>query len=484
MGWCILFSEKITDMAKNIFLLLFFLIAKINFGLAQYETGAIYDKKLYSKSPIISPILKFNDPITLSTFSLKKYCPIPKNQGNMGSCTGWATGYAGLTIAESILDENTNKDDITNNARSALYVYNQLMTCKRGSHLTNVFEVIKNNGDCYYKEFNPTTCMILPDENTLQKGKDMRITNYVRLWDIIDSKNKKIQSAKRSLLQKRPVVIVLHLKKTFQNISKSGVYIPKNTDQDAGYHAVCLIGYDDEKQQFEMMNSWGENWGNEGFFFMPYDDFITYADEGYQFQIERNSSDKELNLYGNFELLKLTNNNYNTTEISFKSLPVNLGSDKIYYLKQPIKKDDFFRLRCMNLKKNSFVYLISLKPDYTSEILFPLHYKNEKINDVPFIPDNHISFELPENQENGYTAEVSGYDHLIVLYSNKPIEDLKNKISNWKEFNNDIWTWLNNTFPNRIIQSDQINYSLNNMGINNKVKYDGIIPIILKAKVL
>lgn len=199
MGWCILFSKKITEMTKNIFLLLFFLIAKINFGLAQYETGAIYDKKLYSRSPIISPILKFNDPISLSIFSLKKYCPNPKNQGEMGSCTGWATGYAGLTIAESILDENTNKDDITNNARSALYVYNQLKTCKRGSHLTNVFEIIKNNGDCRYKEFNPSSCMILPDENVLQKGKDLRITNYVRLWDIFDSKDKKIQSAKRSL---------------------------------------------------------------------------------------------------------------------------------------------------------------------------------------------------------------------------------------------------------------------------------------------
>lgn len=33
-----------------------------------------------------------------------------------------------------------------------------------------------------------------------------------------------------------------------------------------GGHAACIIGYDDSKSMFKVMNSWGTNGGDEGFF--------------------------------------------------------------------------------------------------------------------------------------------------------------------------------------------------------------------------
>ena len=39
--------------------------------------------------------------------------------------------------------------------------------------------------------------------------------------------------------------------------------------QDAG-HAVLCIGYDDKKQAWHCKNSWGTNWGEEGFFWLDY----------------------------------------------------------------------------------------------------------------------------------------------------------------------------------------------------------------------
>jgi C1A family cysteine protease len=37
-----------------------------------------------------------------------------------------------------------------------------------------------------------------------------------------------------------------------------------------GGHAVCGVGYDDAKKTLIVRNSWGKNWGMEGYFAMPY----------------------------------------------------------------------------------------------------------------------------------------------------------------------------------------------------------------------
>jgi C1A family cysteine protease len=38
-----------------------------------------------------------------------------------------------------------------------------------------------------------------------------------------------------------------------------------------GYHAVCIVGYDDSKQAFYVKNSWGTGWGERGYFWIGYD---------------------------------------------------------------------------------------------------------------------------------------------------------------------------------------------------------------------
>jgi hypothetical protein len=46
---------------------------------------------------------------------------------------------------------------------------------------------------------------------------------------------------------------------------------PKKTDKILGGHAVALVGYSDSKKAFLVRNSWGVNWGNNGYFLMDYD---------------------------------------------------------------------------------------------------------------------------------------------------------------------------------------------------------------------
>lgn len=46
-----------------------------------------------------------------------------------------------------------------------------------------------------------------------------------------------------------------------------------------GYHAVVITGYNDEDQTFTIKNSWGKDWGDKGFAYIPYDYISAYSTE-------------------------------------------------------------------------------------------------------------------------------------------------------------------------------------------------------------
>lgn len=56
------------------------------------------------------------------------------------------------------------------------------------------------------------------------------------------------------------------------DVAKSGVLnLPDySTEKPLGGHAVLAVGYDDASQRFIIRNSWGSNWGQSGYFTMPY----------------------------------------------------------------------------------------------------------------------------------------------------------------------------------------------------------------------
>ena len=48
-------------------------------------------------------------------------------------------------------------------------------------------------------------------------------------------------------------------------------------DKRKGWHAVAVCGYDDGEKKFEFKNSWGSNWGDQGFGLLPYEYVNRYA---------------------------------------------------------------------------------------------------------------------------------------------------------------------------------------------------------------
>lgn len=452
----------------------------------KHATGLLFDPEKYSKIETVSPALKFND-AEKTSYSLKEYCPTPGTQGAIGSCTSWASGYAALTISYAIQNEIKNTIEITNNAKSALYIFNQIKSgsCSDGAYVENALKLIKQKGDCDYKDFHPTDCQIIPSSIEDTKAQLFKISEYNTLFNLSANGEQKISSTINSLISNKPVVIGLNLRASFERVSKNGKYTPIESEKNLGGHALCVIGYDNINKEFEIINSWGTEWGNNGFFKISYNDYSKYCQEGYQFTLDRNNSIKKTALKGDFQILKFISTDPSTQKNRFNTITPFLSSDNCYHINEHIKKDDYFRIRALNLVKDSYVYIFSYKPNQTAEILFPLNYRNNgSTADIPLITSSNVSIELPQNTDNAYSADQVGDDVLCILYSNKRIENLDTRIREIKNYNGDIWNWLRSNFKNELFTINNLNYNTFNMSVTTNQNSTGtIIPIILKVNV-
>ncbi|KAG5191319.1 papain cysteine protease family protein [Tribonema minus] len=73
-----------------------------------------------------------------------------------------------------------------------------------------------------------------------------------------------------------PVIVGIQVYQTFESeeVANTGVVpMPSHNEECLGGHAVLLVAYDDETRTFTLQNSWGE-WGQDGFFSLPYDYLI------------------------------------------------------------------------------------------------------------------------------------------------------------------------------------------------------------------
>jgi C1A family cysteine protease len=59
-------------------------------------------------------------------------------------------------------------------------------------------------------------------------------------------------------------------------VVRSGILnMPTRYDQVVGGHAVMAVGYNDTQRRFIIRNSWGTDWGQKGYFTMPYEYLVS-----------------------------------------------------------------------------------------------------------------------------------------------------------------------------------------------------------------
>jgi C1A family cysteine protease len=87
----------------------------------------------------------------------------------------------------------------------------------------------------------------------------------------------KLSDIKASLDEGYPAVFGFVVFSSIRQAGKTGMLpVPSlQEDEVLGGHATVAVGYDDEKGCLILRNSWSDQWGDKGYFYMPYDYFNT-----------------------------------------------------------------------------------------------------------------------------------------------------------------------------------------------------------------
>ena len=85
------------------------------------------------------------------------------------------------------------------------------------------------------------------------------------------------QELKQALAQGFPVVAGIMIFESFESeyVAATGhVPMPNSHEQLFGGHCILIVGYNDANNYLTVRNSWGTEWGDKGYFYLPYG-FIT-----------------------------------------------------------------------------------------------------------------------------------------------------------------------------------------------------------------
>ncbi len=257
----------------------------------QFNTGLVLDDEGFRREVEMTPGFT-NDGRRAGDlplrFSLRPHCPTPKNQGEINSCIGWAMGYGALTISHAYREGNTDQKDVTKKAFSALYLYNQakMGNCMGGANIQQTAKVLKDKGNCPSKEFDSplADCDREPDEALITLAQKHAIKDYIALFNNSSAPKEKVVRTKRSLAEGKPVVVGMKIRESLKILtSEAPIWQPGGeADKHIGGHALVVVGYNDSSGVFDLLNSWGPNWGDNGFFQMRYKDFAENAAQGLQ----------------------------------------------------------------------------------------------------------------------------------------------------------------------------------------------------------
>lgn len=197
---------------------------------------------------------------------LRNAMPQVYDQGQLGSCTGNAIAAA------YEFDQMKEKIGVFQPSRLFIYYNERLMegtiTQDAGAQIRDGIKTINNYGVCSETSwpYNIDAFSTKPPTAAYTEAAQHVAMNYYRVPVTVND-------MKTALASGFPVVGGITLYTSFESdaVAKSGkVSMPKKNEKVIGGHAILFVGYNDKSKRLLVRNSWGDSWGQGGYFTLPY----------------------------------------------------------------------------------------------------------------------------------------------------------------------------------------------------------------------
>jgi len=403
---------------QKLFILPVFLLLSPLFA-QQYSRGAILDPVRYEQTAAKPVLVTRNYSSLPRSVSLKQYAPEPESQGSYGTCVGWSTAFAARTISESIELKRTNKAQNNNNTFSPIHAYKGhylrmgiTPTGDEGAYISSVLDFLKDEGAVKRLALERTTAFPLIMISAYANSKRYPIADYVRLFSNYrggpGTIDERVVPVKKSLSEGKPVIIGMKTPLSFQ--TASGYWRPyENPNGEYGGHAMCVVGYDDNMHggSFEIQNSWGTDWGNNGYIWISYNTFASFVYEAYEI-IENLANYRDAARFSASIKIDVFNDN--------RGMPVTYDTQGFYKTRFSYPLGTVFQFQVTN-KYPAYVYAFSAD-DSSQDIerIFP----SSGVSPVLDYADSTVAW--PGENEGMMIASDAGTHYLAVLFSKEALD--------------------------------------------------------------
>lgn len=392
-------------------------------GLAR---GGFLDPKQFERANIYEPLADDNakNPIPEKA-NLMAYAPAVGNQGEQGSCVAWSSAYAARTILEA--SRSGEQGEATK--FSPAFLYNQIgLDGCQGSYILRAMEYMTKQGSVPYDKFPYTDrdCSRQPDQSLIREAGAFKMRGFNRLSlgdrnDAID-----LRAIKENLAQGAPVVIGMMVGPSFmQGMMGQEVWEPQpGDDQMSGFggHAMCVVGYDDSKfgGSFLIMNSWGPEWGRNGFGWVRYNHFKYFVREAYGLEpMPKTGAAATAAFTCEVGLVQVTQQGNKMVAGSYA--PLRSTANNVFETVSPLAIGSRFKMEVKN-SAECYIYVFGKETDGTSYTLFP-YPKADDQTKTKYSPFCGITGTRVFPHDKSMTPDSIGTrDVMAVVVSREPID--------------------------------------------------------------
>lgn len=207
-----------------------------------------------------------DQPTQPTSMDLSSNFPNPGDQGNQNSCVGWATAYALKSYQEKV--ETGWALNTPKHLFSPSFLYNQINYGQdNGSYIYEALDLAVNKGLATLSTmpYSDSNYLTQPSAQALSEAANYKAKSWYRVNDT--------SQIKAAIANRKPVVGGISVYNDIYNLRGNDSVYNTTTGSRLGGHAITIVGYDDNRYggAFKVINSWGQTWGDGGYFWMPYD---------------------------------------------------------------------------------------------------------------------------------------------------------------------------------------------------------------------
>jgi C1A family cysteine protease len=195
-----------------------------------------------------------------SSASLRKHVVSVLDQGNLGSCVAQAVTQAVRTF------QHSEAKDVELASRLAAYWYSRNQhgdaDVDSGTYIRLCIKannVVGRPPESAWP-YDIARFRDKPPPDVMMQAYDARAAKYFR---ITETGILREDAIRRAVAAGFPVVFGTDVGNSFLSFAGGRIIRPPTSEPIAGGHAMCIVGY--ETDHALVVNSWGEDWGEDGF---------------------------------------------------------------------------------------------------------------------------------------------------------------------------------------------------------------------------